>query len=446
MKIIYLAVIAAAVSIFSYFNYQSEAPTNTDQVKLASSEDVVVSGSAVDSDEQQPTTAANVSDTASATNTVSDNDSADDSADSSEDRDSTDGNSKDGESANEESGQQVTQTVSDEPSDGVTGDDSSNSVASELSDATNGASDDESSSFDQQEHTAMLAALEERSRQAESKAKAAEEKLKAVEEKYTALLSKEVSAGSEVENIIDGLLSVVNTEENKISEMETKEKVALFQRTFEELQDQFDVLSQQYESAIRENENLIQKHIGELKAQSESQQNYALSVEQSQQERDQLERDLEQIRSEMSSEIDEKEGIIKQLESATKMLQLDTDVAFRLGSVSPSEQGREILLKVKKIIQNYPTYQISLEGHTDNVRIRADRRDKYPSNWELSAGRASAAARFLVAQGISPERLRVVGLGSYRPVDTNSTEEGRAKNRRLEILFTPLSISRERIQ
>lgn len=73
---------------------------------------------------------------------------------------------------------------------------------------------------------------------------------------------------------------------------------------------------------------------------------------------------------------------------------------------------------------------ILIEGHTDNVPVRGGR---YESNWELSMARAYAVLRELEAGGVPPERLSGEGYGEYRPVASNATAEGRAKNRRIEI-------------
>lgn len=73
----------------------------------------------------------------------------------------------------------------------------------------------------------------------------------------------------------------------------------------------------------------------------------------------------------------------------------------------------------------------TVEGHSDNLPIRSA---TFPSNWELSAARAGAVVRFLTAHGLAPVRLEAVGHADTRPVADNSTEEGRQRNRRVEIL------------
>ena len=79
---------------------------------------------------------------------------------------------------------------------------------------------------------------------------------------------------------------------------------------------------------------------------------------------------------------------------------------------------------------------IRIEGHTDNVEIGPSLKSRYPSNWELSKVRANGILRYLVEKGgVTPERISAVGLGDTKPTATNAAEDGRTKNRRVEILL-----------
>jgi chemotaxis protein MotB len=105
-------------------------------------------------------------------------------------------------------------------------------------------------------------------------------------------------------------------------------------------------------------------------------------------------------------------------------------VMFDSGSAQIRPEFAPILEKVAKELMKIPN-RIRIEGHTDNRPISTL---KFPSNWELSAARAASVLRFLVRKGIDPARLSAVGYGEFRPVAPNDTPEGRAKNRRVEIL------------
>jgi len=80
---------------------------------------------------------------------------------------------------------------------------------------------------------------------------------------------------------------------------------------------------------------------------------------------------------------------------------------------------------------------IRIEGHTDDVQIAGLLAKRYPTNWELSAARAINVARHLQDQGIDPGQLSAVAYGEWKPVATNDTAEGKAKNRRIEIILVP---------
>ncbi|MBI5756154.1 MAG: OmpA family protein [Nitrospirae bacterium] len=76
--------------------------------------------------------------------------------------------------------------------------------------------------------------------------------------------------------------------------------------------------------------------------------------------------------------------------------------------------------------------KLQVEGHTDNVPISSV---QFPSNWELSSARAASIVRRFIAHGIEPARLTAIGYGEYRPIAGNDAEEGRAKNRRVDIVI-----------
>jgi chemotaxis protein MotB len=79
--------------------------------------------------------------------------------------------------------------------------------------------------------------------------------------------------------------------------------------------------------------------------------------------------------------------------------------------------------------------RINVEGFTDNVPIGPELRNRFPANWELSTARATDVVRYLVAQGVNPNILSAQGFGDSRPVASNDTAQGRAKNRRVEIVI-----------
>ena len=100
---------------------------------------------------------------------------------------------------------------------------------------------------------------------------------------------------------------------------------------------------------------------------------------------------------------------------------------FPSGSANLTPQANEIVRKLGTTLAGIPN-PIFVEGHTDNVPIS---RVIFPSNWELSAARASAVIRLLASGGVAPTQMTALGFGEYRPTQSNATVEGRAANRRV---------------
>jgi chemotaxis protein MotB len=113
-------------------------------------------------------------------------------------------------------------------------------------------------------------------------------------------------------------------------------------------------------------------------------------------------------------------------------------ILFDFGKASISPSGRRILRMVGKTLNDVHSKRIRIIGHTDTASIHPEYRYKYPSNWELSAARAASVVRFLQKEcGVNPWRMEAVGRSFYDSTATNLTEEGRAENRRVEIVIAP---------
>ena len=107
-------------------------------------------------------------------------------------------------------------------------------------------------------------------------------------------------------------------------------------------------------------------------------------------------------------------------------------IAFASGSAVLDGPARSVLERSAELVKDVEAVEV--EGHTDNVPIATA---AHPSNWELSAARAAAVVRFILEQtdALAPDQYQAVGLGEFRPRDTNDTPEGRARNRRITVLF-----------
>jgi chemotaxis protein MotB len=91
----------------------------------------------------------------------------------------------------------------------------------------------------------------------------------------------------------------------------------------------------------------------------------------------------------------------------------------------------DVLKAVAQVLAR-DTHQVQIEGYTDNLPISSP---VFPSNWELSSARASSVTRLFVENGVDPQRIVVIGYADNRPVDSNDTPEGRARNRRVTVMI-----------
>lgn len=116
-------------------------------------------------------------------------------------------------------------------------------------------------------------------------------------------------------------------------------------------------------------------------------------------------------------------------------ISLADNMLYKSGSYEVSDRAMETLGKIAKIIKDYKDYDVLVEGNTDDVPIS---RTNIRNNWDLSALRASSVVQVLQNRfGIDPSRLTAGGRGEYNPIADNSSDLGRQRNRRTEIIVTP---------
>lgn len=161
------------------------------------------------------------------------------------------------------------------------------------------------------------------------------------------------------------------------------------------------------------------------------------SIETQEKEKLKLKSTYEGLVENLNKEIKEGEVKITQLEGKLTVNMVDK-ILFRSGQAELNTQGEKVIAKVGAILKDVKDKEIRVEGHTDNVPIKGSLKNKYRSNWELSAARALSVAHYLVDKTkIDPKILSVCGYGEYRPIASNKTAESRSKNRRIEIILVP---------
>ncbi|MEQ9081110.1 MAG: OmpA family protein, partial [Sandaracinaceae bacterium] len=116
------------------------------------------------------------------------------------------------------------------------------------------------------------------------------------------------------------------------------------------------------------------------------------------------------------------------------LIELSENILFDSGRADLRDEGEVALSEIVQVLNSIPNRQFQVAGHTDNIPMRSSR---FQSNWELSTARAVNVARFMIDQGLNAERISAAGYAETQPVASNSTPEGRAQNRRIEIVLVP---------
>ena len=144
----------------------------------------------------------------------------------------------------------------------------------------------------------------------------------------------------------------------------------------------------------------------------------------------------DQLVDKMKGEIAKGQVTISELKGKLTVNMVDA-ILFDSGKAEIKSEGLVVLGKVIEILKSVNDKAIRIEGHTDAIPISGSLAQRYPTNWELSAARAINVARYLQKEAINPALLSAAGFGEFKPVADNATIEGRAKNRRIEIVLVP---------
>lgn len=113
-------------------------------------------------------------------------------------------------------------------------------------------------------------------------------------------------------------------------------------------------------------------------------------------------------------------------------LQIDGRYLFDSGKANLKDSAKIIFNNLTQLFREHPDYRIGIRGHTDDLDIETV---QFPSNWELSAIRATTVLRYFIQQGIDPERMTATGYADFIPLVANDTAENRARNRRVEFVL-----------
>jgi len=198
------------------------------------------------------------------------------------------------------------------------------------------------------------------------------------------------------------------------SEADLKTRAAMLEQNVQKLQSE----KQTHEKTIAD----LQKQLADLKAQIAGAKPSKT-----------IEEAYAELVSSLRGEVERGDIKIEQVNNQLR-LSVAERVFFQSGSANVSESGKEVLRKLASSLRNLKSKDIFVEGHTDSVAIGSALTHRFPTNWELGSARAVGVVRFLSEQnGLEASRLSAVSHGANRPVADNTTEEGRARNRRIEI-------------
>jgi chemotaxis protein MotB len=206
------------------------------------------------------------------------------------------------------------------------------------------------------------------------------------------------------------------------------------------LQAQVKGLTEEVASLKKDNESL-KKEIETARMEKDALQAKVDDLSQKAEKAEKLEKatqTYQDLTKKLEKEIQEGQVQITEMKNRLTMTMLDK-ILFPSGSATISKDGKKVLDKVVSILKDIKDKRIQIEGHTDNVPIVSSLKKRFPTNWELSTARATEVVRYLQENGgIDPHLLSATGYAEYMPVAPNDTEEGKHKNRRIEIVLLPL--------
>lgn len=270
---------------------------------------------------------------------------------------------------------------------------------------------------------------------------------------YNELKENHKDTQAELADIKDDLANL-EEEYNYLKEEEQalRMEYANLQTNYLNLSRSYDALEKNSSTALAENAKRNRELLKELEDKEKT-----LAAEQDRLEK--LQKDL----SSRSQRVDELEGLIADKEAKMNTLRetlskaltnfegkglsveqrdgkvyvsMENKLLFNSGSWSVGSEGKQAVAELGKVLADNPDISISIEGHTDNDPYRGS--GQLTDNWDLSTKRATEVLKLLLKNDqINPENLTAAGKGEHAPIASNDTPEGKAKNRRIEVILTP---------
>ncbi|MDO6736725.1 OmpA family protein [Wenyingzhuangia sp. 2_MG-2023] len=261
----------------------------------------------------------------------------------------------------------------------------------------------------------------------------------------------------------DQLLKDKNTIGEQLSELQQEKKevdnqVASLEQSFKALQKKQENLQDSYDL-------LSSKSSSEINAKASENQKLLIALEDKENELFEEEAELRKLKAALdarSKRIEDLEALIASKEQAMEKLKdaisdaligfegkgltvvqrdgkiyvsMDNKLLFGSGQWAVGANGKKAVIELAKVLVENPDINVLIEGHTDNVPYKSG--GVIQDNWDLSVKRATAIVRILQNEKVSANQITAAGRSEYNPVATNETVEGKAKNRRIEIVLSP---------
>jgi len=283
---------------------------------------------------------------------------------------------------------------------------------------------------------------------------------KDLEDKY-ATLKKENRALQDENN---DLLTAKNQASNALQSLQEQYNEAVAKRdqlqsdyeatksSYDNLKASYDALDANSSSAIAANSKKNRELLAQLEAKEQAltAENQRLEVLKKQLEsRSQRVAELESVIASKEAEMTslknavsraltdfEGKGLTIEQRNGKVYVSMENKLLFNSGSWSVGTEGRKAVRQLGTVLADNPEIAVLIEGHTDNTPFK--KTSQIDNNWDLSTKRATAIVNILQENStIKPDNLTAAGRGEYAPIATNSTPQGKAKNRRIEVILTP---------
>lgn len=298
----------------------------------------------------------------------------------------------------------------------------------------------------------QLASLQQNFDQESSQRKAAEQQAASLEKERAALEARSGDLQSKLDSLeqekgrLNNELSAVQGQIKDLEEKMTsgnasaQDQIMKLQKHATELEANAARIAQEREQLRQEQSGLaasLEQERQRLKSEGAERARLEQERKAKEEEIARLTRTQQELSKSLQDEIAKGNITIQQVRDRLTINMVDR-VLFDSGKAEVKPAGVKVLKQVGDVLKTVTDKQIRIEGHTDNVPISTKLQDRFKTNWELSTARATTVVRFLIDQGgVDRQYLSAVGYAETRPIASNDSEEGRASNRRIEIILYP---------